>query len=72
MGTILARSLSLDASRKQISENQDVSQVKKTSVEAFLDTSGCLPLSLCIPDSLVETPPPMDIVCIIDISRSMR
>lgn len=28
-------------------------------------------LSVCLPDEIVEQPPPMDIVCVIDVSWSM-
>ena len=46
--------------------------MQKADIDAFMDNEGLMKLSICIPDSVVKnTPPPMDIICVIDISGSM-
>ena len=44
---------------------------QNATVEAFVDEQGMMRLSVCVPDQIVQKPPPMDIVCVIDISYSM-
>ena len=46
--------------------------MQKADIDAFMDDQNLMKLSICIPDSVVDnTPPPMDIICVIDISYSM-
>ena len=52
-------------------EGKKMTVAHDSTVEAFLDEQGMMRLSVCVPDQIVTKLPPMDIVCVIDISDSM-